>query len=213
MQTLHHPRRWLALAALAPALVFAAGTASAQAGGGCAGVVAAACQDLGAFVATALRINVTHKDAPTAYQGVRTTVRVRNSGDKPLVLAYREGSSRVSDDQGNLYTWRKPDVAGIGIAGRQGTDGQFVLAPGQAREFSLDGVLQYARSRTVAGKVFTHDMTLVELQAVSPTQLRMVREHAVSFTDLRASMPAAAAPVTQRLDAAAQLIDSLRKKH
>lgn len=208
MQTLH-PRRRLALCmlTLAAAATCAPGAVLAQgAGPGCAGG-ALACQDLGGFAASALRINITRKDGATAYQGVRTTVRVHNTGDKPLVLGYREGSNRISDDQGNVYTFRKPTVAGIGIVGRQGADGQFALAPGQAREFSLEGVLQYASQRTVAGKVFTHDFTLVEMQAVSATQLRLVRDHAVSFPEL------AATPTAQRIDAAAQLIDSLRKKH
>ncbi|MFA6262523.1 MAG: hypothetical protein WC760_13735 [Bacteroidia bacterium] len=148
-----------------------------------------ACQALGGFVASAVRINVTRKDANTAYQGVRTTIRLFNHGPRPLVLAYREGSSRVSDDNGNVYGWRRAEVAGIGVVSRGKADAQFVLASGESREFSVDGVLQYSRARTVAGNVFTHDLTLVEMQPISPTQVRMVRDHLLSFTNLTGGRP------------------------
>jgi hypothetical protein len=202
-------RRVLCAAALWAASagpVFAQAAQPARAG--CdGGAGAQACKDMGDFLVSAVRVTVSRKDANTAYQGVRTLLRLQNVSNRPLALGYREGSSRVTDNNGNVYTWGRTQVQGIGIVSRQAADAQFVLAPGQAREFTLENVLQYSRARVVAGNVFTHDFTLVEMAAASPTQVRMVREHAVSLSDLSAATGAAGSVAAE---GATRLIEALR---
>lgn len=157
----------------------------------CAGV--ANCRNLGPFTATVVKVNVTRQDSVTAYQGVRTTVRFTNVSDRPLILGYRDHSSAVSDNQGLAYRW-SAKAYGIGVVARGSADPQFQLAPGESREASFDGVVQYSMRRQVAGNVFSHDITIVELGLVGGQQVRELRDHAVGFTGLIASSGFAAGP-------------------
>ena len=222
---------------------FAAGPAAAAPG--CEtqpGVMA--CQNLGPFLASATRVTLSKSGSVTAYVGVRTTVRFTNVGPRPLILAYRQGSQKVTDDQGLVYNWNRgsyelKSIAGIGLVTRDSADPQFVLAPGEARDASFEGVLQYSMRREVPGTVYNHDLTIAQLEVVSGRQVRTVRDHAVSFANL---MPggsaaasagpggaigttaaavlvsptptAAAAPTTgaQPADVAIKLIDLLKQK-
>ena len=158
--------------------------AAPVAGDPCAGIPA--CQAQGPFVATVVGVNVTRKDGPTAYQGVRTTLRIRNLGDRPLILAYRQGSGLVTDNNGLAYRWSMK-ATGIGMVTRDAADPQFQLAPGEAREAAFEGVLQYSSRNAVAGNLFTQDLTLVQLEVVSGRQVRMAHDYALSFSNLGAN--------------------------
>ena len=158
-----------------------------------------ACQNLGPFLASAVRVGISRKDGPTAYVGVRTTVRFQNVSDRPLILAYRVGSQKVTDDTGLVYNWNRGSyelkaISGIGFVTRDGADPQFALRPGESREASFEGVLQYSMRRQVPGTVYAHDLTIVELEVASSRQVRMVRDHAVSFAGLRAGAAGGASP-------------------
>ena len=59
----------------------------------CQGI--AHCQNLGAFTATAVKVNVTRQDNVTAYQGVRTTVRFTNIGPRPIDF-HMQGKRRTA---------------------------------------------------------------------------------------------------------------------
>lgn len=171
--------------ACAAALLTALALPAAMAAGDpCAGV--ANCRNLGPFTATVVKVNVTRQDRVTAYQGVRTTVRFINVSDRPLILGYRDRSSAVSDNQGLAYRW-SAKAYGIGVVARGSADPQFQLAPGESREASFDGVLQYSMRSQVAGNVFSHDITIVELGLVGAQQVRELRDHAIGFTGLTAS--------------------------
>lgn len=149
------------------------------------------CQNLGPFTAAVVGVNVTRQDSTTAYQGVHTTIRFTNTGNKPLVLGYRDKTSAVSDNNGLAYRWSSKAI-GMGVVSRGSADPQFQLAPGESREASFDGVLQYSLRRQVAGNVFQHDITLVQLALVGPQQVREVRDFALSFPQLRATSGAGA---------------------
>jgi len=166
------------------ALAVAIGCGAARAADPCRGVPH--CQNLGPFTATVVKVNVTRQDNVTAYQGVQTTVRFTNVGQQPLVLGYRDKTSAVSDNNGLAYRWSSK-ASGIGIVARGSADPQFRLAPGESREASFDGVLQYSMRRQVAGNVFQHDLTIVQLAQVGPQQIREVRDYAVSFSQLTAT--------------------------
>jgi hypothetical protein len=189
--------RRLLLAAIGAAALIATPVRAAT---GCASVSGVqACQNLGPFLASAVRVGISRKDAPTAYLGVRTTVRFQNVSDRPLILAYRVGSQKVTDDKGLVYNWNRGSyelkaISGIGFVTRDSADPQFVLRPGESREASFEAVLQYSMRRDVPGTVYTHDLTIVELEAASARQVRTVRDHAVSFTGLRAGAAGGASP-------------------
>ena len=178
----------LALAAAAPA-------AHADA---CGGVPT--CRDLGPFTASVVKVNVTRQDRTTAYQGVRTTVRFTNVSRQPIVLGYRDHTSSVTDNNGLAYRWSSK-AEGIGVVGRGTADAQFRLAPGESREAAFEGVLQYSMRRQVAGNVFSHDITIVQLAPVSAQQVREVRDHVVSFSNLTASNGYAASATAPVRDA------------
>lgn len=144
------------------------------------------CQNLGPFTAHVVGVNVTRQDSVTAYQGVHTTVRFTNVGKESLVLGYRDKTSAVSDNNGLAYRWSSK-ATGIGLVSRGVADPQFQLAPGESREASFDGVVQYSLRRQVAGNVFQHDLTIVQLARVGPQQIREVRDFAVSFSQLSAT--------------------------
>jgi hypothetical protein len=156
----------------------------------CAGL--AHCQNLGPFTATVLKVNVTRQDKVTAYQGVRTTLRFTNVSRSPLILAYRDHSSRVTDNQGLSYRWSSK-ADGIGVVARNAADPQFELAPGESREASFEGVLQYSMRRQVAGDVFNHAITIVQLAGADGRRVREVRDHALGFSGLTATSGFAAA--------------------
>jgi hypothetical protein len=149
------------------------------------------CKNLGPFTATVVGVNVTRQDSVTAYQGVHTTVRFTNVGTKPLVLGYRDKTSAVSDNNGLAYRWSSK-ATGIGLVSRGVADPQFQLAPGESREASFDGVVQYSLRRQVAGSLFQHDFTIVQLALSGPQQVREVRDFAVSFSQLSATSGAGA---------------------
>lgn len=178
------------LRALCTGLLLAAAAPAFAAPDPCAGIEH--CQNLGPFTATALKVNVTRQDGPTAYQGVKTTVRITNTGKAPLVLGYRDKSSVVTDNNGLRYAWSSK-AYGIGLVGRDTADPQFELAPGESREASFEGVLQYSLRTAVAGSVFQHDVVLVALQP-QQGRVREARDYAVSFSDLRATAGFQAAP-------------------
>ena len=214
-----------------------------QAAPGCETVTGVlACQNLGPFLASATRVTLSRKDGPTAYVGVRTTVRFQNVSDRPLILAYRVGSQKVTDDKGLVYIWNRgsyelKSIAGIGLVTRDSADPQFVLAPGEARDASFEGILQYSMRREVPGNAYNHDLTITQLEVVSGRQVRTVRDHAVSFANLvpggsaaastgpggtfdtttaavLGTTPTAAAPATgaQPADVAIKLIELMKPK-
>lgn len=185
-----HPPAPLSVCA---ALVLAAGCAApapATAADRCNGQPL--CRDLGHFTASVTKVNVTRTNAVTAYQGVRTMVRFTNVSPRPIVLAYRDRSSAVSDDKGLAYRWSAKSY-GIGVVTANTADPQFRLEPGESREASFDGVLQYSMRQQVAGSVFSHDLTIVELALVEGQRIRELRDHAISFSGLTASAGYAAA--------------------
>ncbi|MEP7282599.1 MAG: hypothetical protein ABI696_11530, partial [Rubrivivax sp.] len=177
-----------------------AGTGAHAAKDPCAGQ--AHCQNLGHFTATVIKVNVTRQDTVTAYQGVRSTVRLTNTGSVPLVLGYRDHSSVVSDNNGLAYRWSSK-ATGIGVVSRGSADPQFRLAPGESRDATFEGVVQYSMRSQVAGNVFSHDITLVELNLVGDRQVREARDHGLNFSGLTASSGYGAGAATARAPSAA----------
>lgn len=174
------------------ALLLAAGVAcSAHASDPCSG--APNCRVDGPLMSQVVKVNVTDSGRVTAYHSVRTTLRIRNLGNQPVIVGYRTGSASLTDNQGHSYAWGRSGssearyVQGIGEVSRNGADPQFRLAPGEAREASFERILQYNKRNAVPGNVFSLDLTLAQLAVIGNRQLRTEREYALSFSNLTAS--------------------------
>ncbi len=140
----------------------------------------AGCYDAGAFSVTVTQTSAAVSGGKD--QLVRFAVRVKNYGAQPLVLGYKAGTNRATDEQGNAYGWGKPgthdgSVQGIGTLEGNRIDPQFQVAPGGTR----DAMLSVTRfnAGAVTARSFTLDTVLVELRALPGQQWQRVREYAV----------------------------------
>jgi hypothetical protein len=170
------------------------------------------CVNAGPFIADVAQVSISKQDGVTAYQTVRITLRIRNVSAQPLTLAYRLGTGVLIDDRGNRYNYfnHKPQrVSGIGIVQAGSADAQFRLAPGQSRNATFENVIQYSSRRTVLGNAYNYDLVLAQLEALSPTQVRTVRDYALNYTNLTqmtASAPALPGSLPPAADEAAQTV-------
>jgi hypothetical protein len=176
------------------------------------------CQAQGPLFVRVTGVNVTDSGGVTAYHSVRTTLRIQNVGNEPLTLGYRVGTAAVSDDHGLAYAWGRSGtsearyVHGIGEISKNSADTQFRLAPGESRDVSFDRILQYNTRRTSPGRVFTFDLTLVQLAVVGNRQVESLHDYALSFSNLFAGQASGApgANVNEVAHAAGQLLNLLK---
>lgn len=155
------------------------------------------CFNAGPFVAQVGQLTVSNSDGVTAYRTVRITLAIRNVSSQPLILGYKLGSHVLIDGRGNRYGYynnRAQRVSGIGIVQPGSADAQFRLAPGQSRNATFESVHQYNVRRTVLGDTYDFDLVLVQLEPLSPTQVRSAREFALNYTGLK-PMTASALPL------------------
>jgi hypothetical protein len=160
----------------------AIGSAAAHAapGQGCGND--AHCSDAGAFTATVQQVSTS---TVSPWHLVRFTLKLRNTSDAPLVLAYLASTGSMTDELGNRYVLdhRVPGrVAGIGVTDRVQADPQFVLRPGEARTIGVE----YDRrvGRTQIGTSFSPDLVLQELEILPSRQIRPARDFSLSFREL-----------------------------
>lgn len=140
----------------------------------------ALCENPGPFVAEIVQ-------ASPAVHGnnhhIRVIVRVRNTGDQPLVLGYVQNSGVMEDELGNRYivdSRYRDHVSGIGQVTRNQADAQFVLAPGAARNFTLVYQRFTGRSPQIA-RSYSPALSIAQLQSLSPTQVRTVSEYSLNY--------------------------------
>lgn len=174
----------------------------------CAGK--ARCYPAGPFVAEVTQL--AFSGTGRGHRFMKVTVKFRNITTKPIILGYRASTSLAVDDLGNRYYWGRAgthdgSVQGMGYVTGRGADPQFVLAPGQSRSAVFNLFWPNGASGN-HGSTYTHDLTVVELQVLPSRQVRVERDYAVSF----ASMSPGASPQAATNDAAAALVEALRKK-
>ncbi len=143
---------------------------------------------------------------------IKVAVRFRNVSNQPLALGYRSTTSSATDELGNRYYWgtagtHDQSASGIGYVTGRGADPQFVLQPGQSR-IATFALFRPQAARLQHGTSFTYDVTIVQLETLPSNQVRVARDHVVSFPGLTAG----ATPSATSTDAAAKLIDALRKR-
>lgn len=115
------------------------------------------------------------------------TVQLENKSDKPLVLAVEHDSITGIDDEGNYYGGVKgpggyANATGIGEATKDQADPQFVLAPGEVKEFHI--TIGRSRAKTY-GSEFVLNFALDELEILPSKQIREVRQYSVTFPKIR----------------------------
>lgn len=115
------------------------------------------------------------------------TVELENKSDKPIVLAIEHDSITGSDDEGNFYGGPNgpggfANPTGIGQASKEKADPQFVLAPGEVKEFHL--TIGRGRVKT-DGSEFVLNFALEELEVLPSKQIREVRQYSLTFPKIR----------------------------
>lgn len=162
----------------------------------CAGV--SSCFDAGAFVADVIQVSPSGVGNGGQHQVLTLTLRFRNVGAQPVVLAYRSTSSAAVDNFGNRYTWGRPgtydtSVKGIGSVDARRADPQFALSPGQARNATFT-VIRY-NAKPPIGTAYNYEVVIDELEPLAGQQVRSLRQNSLTFANLSQGLrPAAAAP-------------------
>ena len=146
--------------------------------------------DAGPFTATVLRSKMARAGRWLTQE---MTINLRNTSDKPLILAYEYGSSFGLDDQGNRFGYGTSDqsTTGIGVVSGTKADPQFVLAPGESRDVHFTAAR--APGREIAGTELTFYTALQALEILPSSQIRSTRQYSLTFTGLSLKWSTAAA--------------------
>jgi len=175
------------------------------------------CFNAGTFIAEVIQLSATAMTPGTRHHSVSINIRFRNVTDKPVILAYRAGSSSALDNFGNGFTWGRPgthdtSVKGIGMVESRSVDTQFSLAPGQSRNATF-GVIRF-NAKPPIGEAWNYDVVIEEIEILPGQVVRSARQNSVSFTNLRpGTFPGATAsstggaPATDPVDAANKVLD------
>jgi hypothetical protein len=111
----------------------------------------------------------------------------RNKLNRPLTLAYVQGSGLGTDDRGNRYApYGAQAVRGIGEIAGNNVDAKFALQPGETSEARFEFSWR-ARGDEIFALNFELDLTIREVDALPGNQIRLGREHAMHFTGLSAN--------------------------
>ncbi|MBV6416862.1 MAG: hypothetical protein CMLOHMNK_01480 [Steroidobacteraceae bacterium] len=169
---------------------------------------AARCYNAGAFVAEVQQLTSTAMTPGARNQSIAINVRFRNVSGRPIILAYKSGSSSGIDNFGNQFYWGRPgshdtSVKGMGHVSGRSADTQFALAPGQSRNATFN-LIRYSAHPPI-GSAWGFDVVIDELEILPGQQVRTVRENSVNFRNLTAGGPsgvAAGLGVVTGLDAA-----------
>jgi len=115
---------------------------------------------------------------------VEMTMRIKNTSDKDIILAYEAGSSFAVDDQGNRYGYgvagsSDKGTSGIGLASDGKADPQFVLAPGESKDARFTVIR--GDSKDVLGTELVYYVALEELEILPSKQIREIRQFSLTF--------------------------------
>jgi hypothetical protein len=167
----------------------------AGAAGGVEGVVPAvpledpcqgkpACSSSGTVVAEVARL--LNEGMSGNYHQVLVTVRFRNLGNAPLILNFKYGSGRMTDNLGQSYdvSSQANDVQGMPVSTRDKASSQFTLAPGATGNASIR-FRRFAGTAKQIGTSFSPSFSVEQYELLPSNQLRLLREHSLNFTDLR----------------------------
>ncbi|MGC4048078.1 MAG: hypothetical protein QM758_30170 [Armatimonas sp.] len=117
-------------------------------------------------------------------QTVTLAARIKNTSDKPLILAYEGTSSFGIDDQGNPFAYgtagtHDTSISGIGMVAGNSADPQFELAPGEARDVQFTILRRLGRE--TMGTQLTYYVALAQLEVLPSKQVRTLRQYSLTF--------------------------------
>ena len=173
------------------------------------------CYNAGTFIAEVMQVSATAMTAGARHQSVAINVRFRNVSDKPIILAYRSGSSAALDNFGNGFTWGRPgthdtSVKGIGMVAGRSVDTQFALTPGQSRNATFN-IIRFNAAPPI-GNAWNYDVVIDEVEVLPGQVVRSARQNSLSFANLTAGTfsgsSAAASAVDAVTGAGAQTADA-----
>jgi hypothetical protein len=140
-------------------------------------------------------------------QVVTVRVAFQNLGATPLILNYKQGSGVMLDEKGQQYKveTRADSVQGIPVSTRDKASSQFSLRAGETR----NATFQFRRfvGKVPPGTVFSPSLVVEQYELLPSNQLKLEREHALSFGEVRSGTGAANAA-----EALKNLGDLLKKK-
>lgn len=116
------------------------------------------------------------------------TMKIKNTSDKPLILAYETTSSYGIDDQGNRFGYgvagtHDGSFSGIGGVTSSNADPQFTLEPGETKEVHFS--VRRSPEREVAGTKLGYYVSLQELEILPSQQIREVRQYSLAFPEIK----------------------------
>lgn len=157
----------------------------------------ATCTETARFAAQLVEFRLS--EGSSANRFATATIRFTNKSDKPLTLAYVDGSGVAIDDAGNRFTIQnaRTDVQGIGTVTRNQFDPTFTLDPGESAEARF---ATRVFVRGVMGTVFSFDVAIREIDAAPGGTHKLGRENLVRYTGLRDGI--AGVPLAQAQGAA-----------
>ena len=147
------------------------------------------CYNAGTFIAEVMQVSATAMTAGARHQSVAINVRFRNVSDKPVILAYRSGSSAGLDNFGHGYTWGRPgthdtSVKGIGMVAGRSVDTQFALTPGQSRNATFN-IIRFNAAPPI-GNAWNYDVVIDEVEILPGQVVRSARQNSLNFANLTA---------------------------
>lgn len=151
------------------------------------------CFDAGPFQAMVTQMTMSQQGY---WHIIRMNMQFHNATNQPLIIAYREGSMVMVDNNGNTYGpagGNPGELQGMGIDRGSATDSGFQLAPGQTG----NAMFTVARTRgndSAIGTGFTYNFTIDELQTQNGAQAAIVRQYNLNFPSLAPSTVAASTP-------------------
>jgi hypothetical protein len=172
------------------------------------------CYNAGTFIAEVVQVSASAMTAGARHHGVSMNIRFRNVGDKPIILAYRSGSTAALDNFGNGYTWGRPgthdtSVKGIGMLTGRSVDTQFALAPGQSRSATFN-IIRF-NARPPIGNAWNYDVVIDEVEVLPGQVVRSARQNSLSFPSLTAGSFAGSSAAAGTADVASKVIDLLNR--
>lgn len=158
-------------------------TGAFSGGGGGAGSCGANCFDAGPFQANVSQMTMAQQGG---WHVIRMNVQFHNSSDQPLIIAYRDGSMSMVDNNGAAYIpagGSAGELQGMGIDRGNQTDSSFVLGPGQTG----NAMFSVARGRgptDPVGTAYAYNLTIDELQPQNGAMAIPVRQYNLNFPSL-----------------------------
>jgi hypothetical protein len=120
------------------------------------------------------------------YHHLMVRIAFQNVGSTPLIINYKQDTGKAIDERGGEYVVDSRDrnsVQGIPISTRDRASSQFTLQPGESRTASFD-FRRYTGS-VPAGTRLNPSIAVEQYELLPSNQLRLEREYALSFGEIR----------------------------